>query len=401
MRRNQRYLPYVLIGLVSFLVGGLVVSTTVRQYPLQAQSSDDDRAVATVTQPYAIADIAERVTPAVVLITTEFPATRQNQDPFDDPFFRSFFGPWFTFPDSQQPRVGWGTGFIIDEEGHILTNQHVVGNRGQGQKITVRINTGKVQKEVPAKLLGSDYALDLAVLQIDKPRELAELPTVKLGNSDKVRPGEWVIAIGNPSGLEHTVTVGVLSAKGREIRIPDPESRRVRTYRNLMQTDAAINPGNSGGPLLNIRGEVIGINTAVRTDAQGIGFAIPINVALKVKDELIRRGRVVVGWIGIQTYPVDERVQEALGLREARGRVITDVFRGSPAEKAGLRVYDVILRIDNTDLKDDDDFQKALAGLKPGDKHTFLIERNGRRFPIAVIAGEAPEGFESSLTAAP
>src|SRR5690606_1315624 len=217
---------------------------------------------------------AEAATPGVVMITVETTVTQRNpwtMDPW------SFFG-WDFFFGPQSPRerdrtqVSGGSGFIFDDEGYIFTNQHVVGNPGDGQKITVRLHPESgIDLELEAEIVGADYELDLAVLKLkDVPEEYAgKLPTLKMGDSDASRPGEWVIAIGNPYGYEQTVTVGHLSAKGREIQIYDQETGQVRRYRDLLQTDAAINSGNSGGPLINVRGEVIGINTAVSTQAQG------------------------------------------------------------------------------------------------------------------------------------
>src|SRR5690606_37595986 len=274
--RLKRTIPIFLVAALAFAAALAWMGET--PPVLHAQSGVEEQQVQPVPaalgmgDPYLIADIAERVTPAVRRIEAEWPVPeRQARNPFaNDPFFRDFF--WFSpWPDTPRtPQVQRGTGFIISEEGYILTNQHVVGNPGEDQKITVKLNTPQFQGEVEAELVGADYRLDLAVLKIEKPEGLDKLPTVPLGDSDASRPGEWVIAIGNPYGerYEHTVTVGVLSAKGREIQIYDRDQRQWKTYTNLMQTDAAINPGNSGGPLINIRGEVIGINTAVNAAAQ-------------------------------------------------------------------------------------------------------------------------------------
>ncbi|HEX6971975.1 MAG TPA: trypsin-like peptidase domain-containing protein [Limnochordia bacterium] len=400
MSRLRRSIPYAIIAAISFLIGGMVLSVTTGRDPLAAQSGGGSGSATTAAlisslgDPYAIADIAERATPAVVFITVTYPRQARDQLPFDDPFFRQFFGPWFgpfTPPQGGQA-VARGTGFIIDQDGHILTNQHVVGNRGDGQEIKVKLTTPGFSGEVPATLLGSDYRLDLAVLRIEKPRGVNRLPVLPLGNSDESRPGEWVIAIGNPYGeqFEHTVTVGVLSATGREITIYDEESRRPRVYTNLMQTDAAINPGNSGGPLLNIRGQVIGINTAVNTAGQGIGFAIPINVALRVKEDLIEHGSVQRAWVGIQYGALTEQTARALGLSDTRGVVIVQVLNDSPAAKAGLEVYDVITRVGETPIQTMGDLPKALAEAKPGDQVLFVVVRRGQRMVIPVTLGTEP-----------
>ncbi|NLY29378.1 MAG: trypsin-like serine protease [Firmicutes bacterium] len=353
--------------------------------------------------PYLIADIAEQVSPAVVFISVEWPPVQQYSHPFiNDPFFRFFFGDMFPFPmqpGETTPRSA-GTGFIIDEKGYILTNQHVVGDLGENQKIMVRITTPEYSGEVEAKLLGADYKLDLAVLQIEKPKELDKLPVVKLGDSDKSRPGEWVIAIGNPYGeqLEHTVTIGVLSAKGRQITIPDTEKRQYKVYENLMQTDAAINPGNSGGPLINIQGEVIGINTAVNAAAQGIGFAIPINTAKEVIQELIETGKVAREttphpWLGVYYNEITEDIARYFNLQDTNGIIIVEVIPDSPAAKAGLRTYDVIRKIGEKSITGTEDFQKAIQELEPGEKVMFVVMRSGRRMLIPVEIGNRPEGY--------
>jgi len=351
--------------------------------------------------PYLIADVVESVVPSVVYIEVEWPAQqRRRTSPFDDPFFRDFFGPFFfPWPDTtEQVRRSRGTGFIIDDQGHILTNQHVVGNPGEGQKVTVKLSTGSFEGEVEAKIIGSDYQLDLAVLKIEKPEGLDAFPVAQLGDSDASRPGEWVIAVGNPYGeqFEHTVTVGVLSAKGRKIQIYDSQTRQWREYTNLMQTDAAINPGNSGGPLVNLEGEVIGINTAVNASAQGIGFAIPINTALEVRDQLINEGRVLRpvesrAFLGVSYGELTPQTARSLGLSSTDGVVVTEVIRNSAAEKAGLRVYDVIVRVGDTPITDGESFVNAITSHKPGDEVLLVIWRQGRRIVLSATLGDAAD----------
>ena len=365
---------------------------------------------APLANPYLIADVVEQVTPGVVYIEVEQPVPQRAEfrtplfDPFFDGFFDNFFDGFFWSIDPRplipqeiqpeiRPRISRGTGFIIDEEGHILTNQHVVGNPGDGQTITVKLNINGITKEVKADLIGSDYELDLAILKIEKPDEIERLPVIPLGDSDKARPGEWVIAIGNPYGeaYEQTVTVGVLSAKGREISVRDRYYGTIRTYRNLFQTDAAINPGNSGGPLVNIRGEVIGINTAVNAAAQGIGFAIPINTALEVKEQLIRNGKVdrSHAFLGVELTSVDDALARVLRLPEAKGAVIARVLPGSPAERAGLRVYDVIEYFGETEIHTASDLVEAVRSHQPGDEVAMIVYRQGSRLVITVELGES------------
>ncbi len=344
--------------------------------------------------PYLIADIAEQANPSIVYIAVQWPETTASSpaDPFLDAFEQWFFSP---MPRPRGPRSSAGTGFFIDESGIILTNQHVVGNMGENQTITVTVNAPDIAGDFEASLIGADTTLDLAVLRI-RDEDLGPFPVSALGDSDATRPGEWVIAIGNPYGkqFEHTVTVGVLSAKGREIAVPTREGI-TRTYQNLMQTDAAINQGNSGGPLLNIQGEIIGINTAVHAQAQGIGFAIPINVAKDVLDELIETGRVDHqwpdrAWVGVWYLNVTEDIADRLDLPDTKGIIISDVIQGSPAETGGLRAMDVVRRIEDVDIHSTDDFANAIAESNPGDQVLLNIIRNGEPMFLTITLGNMP-----------
>lgn len=405
----RRLIPILLVALLAFAGGTLAVGggTTVLHANAKAGATVDADQAATTSpslgNPYLIADVAERVTPAVVFIEAKYPPQKSEaRNPFSDPFFRDFFFPFNPWPDQPQgPQIARGTGFIIDgKEGYVLTNQHVVGSPGDGQEITVKIDTGDYQGDVKAKLLGADYQLDLAVLKIEKPAGLDELPAVPLGDSEKSRVGEWVIAVGNPYGeqFEHTVTVGVLSAKGREIKIYDRERGQAKTYSNLMQTDAAINPGNSGGPLINIEGKVIGINTAVNAQAQGIGFAIPISTALEVKDQLIEKGKVVRedegqgAFLGVELSDISQRVAGYLGLPNTKGSLIVGVVDNSAAQKAGLQVYDVIQRVGNTQIESTDALIKEIDKHKPGDKLLLLVWRQGRKLVVPAVLGQKTNG---------
>ncbi|HOQ74537.1 MAG TPA: trypsin-like peptidase domain-containing protein [Limnochordia bacterium] len=348
--------------------------------------------------PYIIADIAEVASPATVFISVVWPT--ETVDTYRRPFstwdpFGSFFDFWFSDPFYRQPMertpTSAGSGFIIDESGIVLTNQHVVGNKGEGQTITVVVDAPGLEREYEAEIIGSDYSLDLAVLRIINENGDV-FPTLPLGDSDAARVGEWTIAIGNPYGrnFEHTVTVGVLSAKGREISIYDSETGVPKVYKNLMQTDAAINRGNSGGPLLNIKGEVIGINTAVHAQAQGIGFAIPINVAKEVLDELITTGGVSVPWLGIWYQNIDENIARQLRLPDDKGVLIVDVIKGSPAEEAGLKPWDVIRRIGDRDVFTTDDVADEISKHKTGDQLLLTVLRSGRTLIIEVTLGNKP-----------
>jgi serine protease Do len=267
-----------------------------------------------------------------------------------------------------------GSGFIISPDGYILTNNHVVQN---AQKITVKT---KDEKQYRAKIIGRDKYSDLAVIKIDGH----DLKPVKLGDSSKIRPGQWAIAIGSPQGLDHTVTLGIISALSRQI----PELSNV----SFIQTDAAINPGNSGGPLLNIKGEVIGINTAILGSAQNIGFAIPVNVAKNAVNQLKSGQSIGHPWLGIAMSPMTKEVAAALGISaNTKGVVIGKVLPNSPAEKAGLTEGDIIQRIDGKRFSDSKDIQNYIRSKKVGDKVTIQILRDGNFLAKTVRIGNWQE----------
>ncbi len=328
-----------------------------------------------------VADVVERVGPAVVKIeTTATPGSEGFQDPFfQDPFFRRFFGDMV--PDERLiplPRRGLGSGFIFDSEGLLLTNDHVI--RGAG-KIEVTLK-GR-DKPYQAEVVGSDYNLDLAVLRIKDPEGEA-FPVVPLGDSSAVRVGDWVIAVGNPYGLDHTVTVGVISATGRPLHIDQ------RTYTELIQTDAAINPGNSGGPLLDLLGRVIGINTAVDTAKQGIGFAIPIDQVKRVLDELMEEGKIIRPWLGVWIQGLDEHLAQYFKVPDNRGALITDVVPGGPAERAGLQPGDIIRSVGDRQVEKPGDLLEVIRAHRPGDTLVLKTLRGGRQLYISVKLGEKP-----------
>lgn len=326
--------------------------------------------------PGTIAGIVKKAGPAVVKVSVEKVSARQYSDPFfNDPFFRYFFGGNTPRPDQQRRETGLGSGFIISNDGYILTNEHVVSG---ADSIKVTIEEG--EREYPARLVGADYDLDLAVLKIDAGNDL---PYLKMGDSEKIEVGNWVIAIGNPFGFDHTVTVGVISAKGRPVPVEG------RYYKNLLQTDAAINPGNSGGPLINLQGEVVGINTAV-AQAQGIGFAIPTSTVKEVLDELINKGKVIRPWLGIQMHSLTPELADYFGLNGTDGVVVVGVVPGSPAESAGLRQGDVILEVDRQSVKDADALANKIKDAEIGQKILLLVHRNGQSRYITVTVGEKP-----------
>jgi Do/DeqQ family serine protease len=373
----------VVVALIAFVAGGMFAggNALVRDYfyrepeeteqlSLLAQAAPDQA----VMGSRAIVDIVDQASPAVVKIDTRVPATVREWSPlFNDPFFREFFG---TPPGLAPSRRGMGSGFLFSPDGYILTNEHVI--RG-AEEITVTL-TG-FDAPLPAKVIGSDYDLDLAVLKVDAPKKLSYL---RLGDSDQVRVGEWVIAIGNPYGLDHTVTVGVVSAKGRPVTIEG------RYYDNLLQTDASINPGNSGGPLLNLRGEVIAINTAVNAQAQGIGFAIPTSTVRPVLDELIKTGRISHAWLGVQLESVSPELAHYLGLKNTAGAFVRVVVPNSPAAAAGLKPGDVILELDGVRVENPEKVIRTIRTRKVGETMEIKVYREGRTRDIQVKLGPKP-----------
>lgn len=326
--------------------------------------------------PADIAGTVKKVSPAVVNIET-FVEREGYTSPFmNDPFFREFFGRDFDVNPYPEKTQGIGTGFIFDKSGLIITNEHVVHGASE-----IQVTIAGFDKPVKAKVIGSDRELDLAVLKVEVGKDL---PTLKLGNSDKLEVGSWVIAIGNPYGLDHTVTVGVISAKGRPVTISD------RLYKNLLQTDAAINPGNSGGPLLDTSGKVIGINTAVNASAQGIGFAIPIDTVDEVLDDLVNKGKVIKPYIGVYLQPVDKELADYFGSPDTDGALVSYVVPGGPAEKAGLKRGDIIIEVKNKKVKTPDDVIEAVKNSKIGDSLVLQVFRDKHTEFITVKTVEKP-----------
>ncbi len=332
----------------------------------------------------AFVAVAERVRPAVVHIGT-VQLARPRRPPAvpgpyaDDPvlkdFFDQFFGPRAPGPRGEFHQPGLGSGVIVDRRGYVLTNFHVIKG---ADAVTVRLAS---KREFRGRIVGTDPKTDLAVVRFEPDTE----PTVAtLGNSDALRVGEWAIAIGNPFGLDQTVTVGVVSATGRaEVGIA--------SYENFIQTDASINPGNSGGPLVNLRGEVIGINTAIVATGQGIGFAIPANMARRVMSQLIDQGKVTRGWIGVALQPLSAELAQALGVRDGRGAVVARVYPSSPAAAAELRPEDVIVGFDGVPVEDYSHLQRLTAEAQPGRTVRLEVVRQGRARTVEVRVAEAPE----------
>jgi Do/DeqQ family serine protease len=325
----------------------------------------------------AFVRVADQVRPAVVNIATSHFLRRQRPPGGGEgaPSLRDFYDRYFgQIPPGERERSGVGSGVIIDAQGHILTNLHVIKG---ADEITVRLHN---KKELPGQIVGTDQKTDLAVIRIRSSDGVVAAP---LGDSDRLRVGEWAIAIGSPFGLEETLTVGVISATGRsEVGIVP--------YENFIQTDASINPGNSGGPLLTARGEVIGINTAILSSGQGIGFAIPISVARRVASQLIAKGKVVRGWLGVSLQPLSPELAQSLSAPSDRGAVVARVLPGSPAEKAGLVANDVILKFGDADVQDLTHLQRLVLDAPVDQAVKLRVRRKGKDVEVAVTIAEAP-----------
>lgn len=324
----------------------------------------------------SIADIAEKVGPAVVNIDTIRMVKQGSPFLSDDPIFRHFFGEQFREYSKTIPQKGTGSGFIINKEGYILTNEHVVH---KAEKIKVTLADGR---KFDGKVVGSDETSDMAIVKIKED----DLPIVELGNSEDLRVGEIVVAIGNPYRLQQTVTMGVVSAKGRSI----PAGREGHVYRNFIQTDAAINPGNSGGPLLNTKGEVVGINTAIIPYAQGIGFAIPINIAKRNIDDLINLGKVRRSWLGVYIQEVTPEIAEQFDITEAQGVLVGDVIEDSPAEESGIKRGDIILKVNDEAVNSPEELQDRIRSIDIGKKANIEIVRDDNEINFIVKIGEMP-----------
>jgi len=353
---------------------------TSRLAPRQAIQAPVDSANALQT---AFVSVAERVRPAVVHIGTVQVARSRRPAPMpgpfaDDPAFKDFFDQFFGRgpgrpEEFHQP--GLGSGVIIDKRGYVLTNLHVV--RG-ADGVTVRLAS---KEEFRGRIVGTDAKTDLAVIRFEPT---VPLTVASLGDSDALRVGEWAIAIGNPFGLDQTVTVGVVSATGRA-------DVGIATYENFIQTDASINPGNSGGPLVNLKGEVIGINTAIVATGQGIGFAIPANMVRRVTSQLIDRGRVTRGWIGVAMQPLTPELVQALGLPDSHGAIVARVYPGSPAAAAGLQQNDVIVTFEGTAVDDYHHLQRLSADAEVGKAVTVGVVRSRERRNVQLTIAEAPD----------
>jgi serine protease Do len=346
----------------------------------------------------AFIKVADEIGPAVVSISTERVTKMRRRvyespfgrDDFFDRFFQDFFG---EIPDREFTQRGLGSGAIIDESGYILTNEHVIRS---ADKITVTLTDGR---EFDGKIRGKDERSDLAIIKI----EADNLPSVRLGNSDQARIGQWAIAIGNPFGYavqssKPTLTVGVVSALDRSLPVAVGVGR---DYSGLIQTDAAINPGNSGGPLVNIKGEMIGINVAIFSTTggyQGVGFAIPINAAKEILDTLIEGRKVLYGWLGVSVQDIDDNLAEYFNLPNKEGVIVAKVLPDSPAQKGGLKEGDIIRRFDNKNVQDLKSLLRIVSRTEVGKNVTIRVVRDREEIPVSVKIGERPSGIEDDVS---
>ncbi|MDZ7369846.1 MAG: DegQ family serine endoprotease [candidate division KSB1 bacterium] len=383
--KNRQVLLIVLFGVFLGVIAGLIIaanwdlpkgSVAAEDRVVSSSRSDDlssDPSVASLqTMSKGFAAVAKKVKPSVVTIKST--ATVRTDVP---EFWRQFFN----VPE-EQIRQGLGSGVIVDENGYILTNNHVVEN---ADELQVTIGTSAFD----AKIIGRDPQSDLAVIKIDAKN----LTPIKMGDSDELEVGEWVLAIGNPFSelLDQTVTAGIVSAKGRS-----GLTRGEISFEDFIQTDAAINPGNSGGALVNLKGELVGINTMIFSTSGGnvgIGFAIPINLAKNVMKQLIEKGRVTRGWLGVYIGNVSEETAEAFGLDKPRGALVNQVTENSPAEEAGLKNGDVILKVNDKEIRDSSMLMNTIAAMAPGTRVTLTIWRDGKEKSVSVKLGERPDTF--------
>ncbi len=392
LKKAATYLSLVLLG------AGVTFSTTYfasrnSQNLATFSAGDSSRALAQAVPPTNplvnqngnfVTTVVEKVGPSVVRIDSSRTVTSRVPEAFKNPMFREFFGD--DFPSGPQQRVerGEGSGFIISNNGQILTNAHVVEG---ADIVNVTLKDGRSFK---GKVMGSDPVTDVAVVKI----EANNLPIVPVGNSDQLKPGEWAIAIGNPLGLDNTVTTGIISATGRSSSAVGVPDKRVQ----FIQTDAAINPGNSGGPLLNASGQVIGMNTAIIQGAQGLGFAIPINTVQRIANQLATTGKVNHPFLGIQMVTLTPELKQninsdpnsGLNVEEDQGVLIAKVIQNSPAAKAGLRSGDVIHKINGQPVKDAEGIQKAVESTQVGGNLQLGLRRNQKDINVTVQPGALP-----------
>ncbi|PIU56696.1 MAG: peptidase [Deltaproteobacteria bacterium CG07_land_8_20_14_0_80_38_7] len=386
---NKKRFSLWMLVLTSFITATLVIICMTKSEMLNASVSSDkiyhisneENQVVPASwlgnsRPNTFADLAEKVQAAVVNINTSTTLNGRGYHKFGqrDPFFDDFFEKFFRGVPEQKQR-SLGSGFIINEKGDILTNNHVVS---MADEIEVKLADGRKFK---AEIIGRDEKTDIALIRIKNSGEA--LPYVNLGDSDKMRSGDWVMAIGNPFGLEHTVTAGVVSATGRIIG--------GGTLAKFIQTDASINPGNSGGPLFNLNGEVIGINAMIQVGAQGIGFAIPINLAKSMLPQLESKGSVTRGWLGVGIQDITPELAKSFNLPNEKGVLIAEVFPNSPASKYGLQRGDVVIQLDNTKIENPYDLSIAIGSAAPDSTIVLKLIREGKEKELKITIGKDAE----------
>ena len=372
------------LAFVALLFGLFFCINNDRANSLTTTKDDKEKMTTAKSLGRAFVEVAKKVQPAVVNVTTEKTITMRPWERYGEDFFRGSpfedFFKGFGFPprekgkEYRQKQRSGGSGVIVDKEGYILTNNHVIEG---ADKVKVKLNDGR---EFTATVKGQDSRTDLAVLHI----KAKDLPVATLGDSDKLEVGEWAIAIGSPFGLEHTVTVGVISAKGRS-------GLGTGTYEDFVQTDASINPGNSGGPLINIDGEVIGINAMIIQPGTGIGFAIPINMAKQILNDLIKEGKVVRPWLGISAQDLTPEMMEHFKVKEKEGVLVGQVYPGTGAEKAGLPSGDIIKSVDDKAIKNVNELVKEIQKKKVGQKVKLSLLRDGKGMTIEVTTTSMPD----------
>ena len=384
-RKRFSIISIITVGVASLLVGVLLTAKLGITPTTDAQNfwkEKSEKAEMPQLEPNSFVKLAKELNPVVVNISTTQVIKQRPMVPF--PEFRSpfedFFGDEFRnfgeAPEREFKRQSLGSGFIINKEGYILTNNHVVEN---AEEIIITLSE-KREKEYKAKVIGKDTRLDVALIKVDAN---GDLPVAALGDSDKLEIGEWVMAIGNPFGLSHTVTAGIVSAKGRVIG--------AGPYDNFIQPDAAINPGNSGGPLFNLKGEVIGINTAIIAGGQGVGFATPINMAKDILLQLKEKGKVTRGWIGVSIQEVTPDLAQSFGLKDKQGALVSSVNKDEPADKGGIKAGDIIVEFDGKAITEVSDLPRTVASTAPSKTVKVRVIRDGKEKVLNVTVGTMKE----------
>lgn len=382
---RNRFLVITAVLLTGFFLGGVSyyllgeLTGKHKGYPPVAVPNVPKQIVETSR---AFSEIASAVSPAVVNISSTKIVKRDANPLFDDQFF-DLFNPFREFRAPKKwKEQSLGSGVIVSADGYIITNNHVIE---QAQEIRITLFD---KRSFKARIIGADPKTDIAVIKVDAK----ELPTVQWGDSDKLQVGEFVLAIGNPFGLSHTVTMGIISAVGRaNVGIAD--------YEDFIQTDAAINPGNSGGPLVNIRGELIGINTAIFSRSggyQGIGFAVPSNMVRMVMGQLEQKGKVTRGWLGVTIQELTPELSQKFGLKQSKGALVGDIAKGSPAEKSGLKRGDIITEYDGRKVKDVGNLRNMVAQSKVGTEVPVMILRGDKEYSVKVLIAELPRDLAES-----